>query len=73
MIMCGECVFCRRFLIDGKVESGYTGEGADWMLEDGDYGCDDNPISCDEGVGPHMTLNELIEIYVDREMIEGSV
>ncbi len=48
------CMHCGQEVTDGREDSGYTGEGADWMTPDGDFGCDDSPISDpEEGVGPH--------------------
>jgi hypothetical protein len=47
------CRHCRRKLVDGRLESGFTGEGPDWMTEDGDFGCNGNPTSDEEGAGDH--------------------
>jgi hypothetical protein len=47
------CRFCQQKLVDGRLVSGFTGQGPDWMTEDGDFGCDRNPISGEEGTGGH--------------------
>ena len=52
------CHWCDQYLVDGKEESGYTGPGPDWCA-DGDYGCDQSPETTEEGVGPHMTLEDV--------------
>lgn len=51
----GTCLFCNRYVEDGREESGYTGNGTDWM-DDGDFGCSDNPINSEDGTGGHWTL-----------------
>ena len=48
------CRFCRRKIVDGRVESG--AEDVDWMTEDGDYGCGEHPDSNDEGVASHEPI-----------------
>jgi len=55
------CFFCRQDITDGAKESGWTGLGPDWMV-DGDFGCDKNPITGEEGCGGHMTREEAMEI-----------
>lgn len=52
------CLWCGEDLVDGAKESGWTGEGPDYMTNDGDYGCGPSPDTlADEGVGSH-TPNE---------------
>lgn len=52
------CLWCGQHLVDGAKESGYTGEGPDYMTKDGDYGCGDSPdTDPEQGVGSH-TPNE---------------
>lgn len=51
------CLWCRQRLVDGKKESGFTGEGPDYMTSDGDFGCDPSPDTTKDGVGAH-TPNE---------------
>lgn len=63
------CVFCRRALYDGKIESGFSGEGEDPVTSDGDFGCNSNPINDDEGTGPHLTTSQLKKIYVAWERL----
>jgi hypothetical protein len=52
------CLWCAERIRDGRDESGYTGDGADWMTDDGDFGCGDSPDSGEDGTGGH-TSNEL--------------
>lgn len=59
----GICVFCRKHLVDGREESGFTGVGPDWMTPDGDFGCDRAPETGEEGVGSHRILEEVREVY----------
>lgn len=47
------CLWCRQGLVDGKEESGFTGEGPDYMLPDGDFGCGDSPDTGEDGTGSH--------------------
>lgn len=56
------CHWCHEAIVDGKEVSGYTGEGPDWMLPDGDFGCDAHPITGEEGCGPHETTEEVLAI-----------
>ena len=44
------CLYCREAITLDIVEGGGV---PDWKLEDGDYGCDDSPETCDKGVGSH--------------------
>ena len=60
------CLFCKEWVTDGREVSGYTGLGPDWML-DGDFGCDYNPITCEEGCGPHWTLYDATGLYIAAE------
>ena len=46
------CLWCERRLTDGRVESGFTGVGPDWM-DDGDFGCDESPDTGPDGAGSH--------------------
>ena len=52
------CYWCHQVITDGKEESGYFYAGPDWMV-DGDFGCDENPISEGYGVGDHNTKGEV--------------
>jgi len=54
------CAFCDHVIEDGHKESGFTGIGPDWMV-DGDFGCDKNPLSGDDGVAQHATQAEVNE------------
>ena len=47
------CIWCKSDLVDGREESGFTGEGPDYMTPDGDFGCDPSPDSTADGVGSH--------------------
>jgi len=51
----GPCIFCGEWVEDRSVESGAP-EWAQpaWATEDGDYGCDDNPITGPNGCGGHI-------------------
>lgn len=61
------CYWCEEDLYDGSEESGYTGDGPDWasgLMVDGrflggDFGCDQHPVSGEDGVGPHETEEEV--------------
>lgn len=53
-----ECLWCGEWVTDGSEESGYTGEGPDWMIE-GDFGCIDSPLNCEEGTGGHQTREDV--------------
>ena len=48
-----KCLWCGQSLVDGREESGFTGEGPDYMTKDGDYGCDDSPDTGEDGTGSH--------------------
>lgn len=52
------CAFCGANLYDAREESGFTGVGPDWCAE-GDYGCEYNPCSNEEGCGGHRTPGEV--------------
>ena len=53
------CFWCKLDITDGREESGSTHPTIpDWM-NDGDFGCDENPISGEDGVGSHNTLEEI--------------
>ena len=60
------CLFCGRWVTDGRKESGYTGLGPDWC-DDGDFGCGGNPITCEEGTGGHWTLHDATGLYLAAE------
>lgn len=53
-----ECLWCGEWVTDGSEESGYTGDGPDWM-DDGDFGCSDSPLNTDEGTGGHQTREDV--------------
>ena len=57
------CFWCDLSIIDGKVGSGYTGPGPDWCTEEGDYGCDNSPETCAEGVGSHATEEHVRQVF----------
>ena len=61
------CYWCKQEITDGKEESGYTGVGPDWMV-DGDFGCDANPCTNEDGCGGHRTKAEALEIYRRAEL-----
>lgn len=44
------CVYCHEPIYLDIVEGS---GGPDWKLDDGDYGCNDSPETCEEGVGSH--------------------
>ena len=46
-----KCLFCGLAVVDGREESGFTGEGPDWMV-DGDFGCDESPETLPPGDTP---------------------
>jgi hypothetical protein len=53
------CYWCKEDIVDGAEESGYA-KGRDWMLPDGDFGCDAHPTTdLEEGCGPHETKEEV--------------
>ena len=63
------CLFCQQWVVDGREGSGYTGLGTDWMTpDDGDYGCDGNPITDSEGCGGHWTLYDATGLYLAAEL-----
>lgn len=62
-----KCLFCGEYVTDGSKESGWTGLTPDWMA-DGDFGCDCNPISGEDGVGGHLTLYDVEGFTVAREL-----
>ena len=45
------CVYCRQAIFDRHAISGAKVEN--WATGDNDFGCDENPISGEEGVGSH--------------------
>ena len=47
----GPCVWCGEYVTDQRAESGANFH--DWGV-DGDFGCDRNPITGDDGCGGHM-------------------
>ena len=47
------CLWCGEDLVDGKEESCFTGEGPDYMTDDGDYGCNESPDTGEDGTGSH--------------------
>lgn len=47
------CIWCKRRLTDGRLESGWTGTGPDWM-DDGDFGCGESPNTGEDGTGRHI-------------------
>lgn len=55
------CFWCHQIIKDGGKESGAPEGEIDWMV-DGDYGCNQHPITSEEGVGPHETAAEVIAI-----------
>lgn len=58
------CRFCKRGVLDGSEESGYTGDDPDWMTEDGDFGCDYSPETSEDGVGSHAVTDAEVESKV---------
>lgn len=52
------CRFCGLAVVDGREESGFTGEGPDWMTPDGDFGCSDNPGTDEDGTCGHAVTAE---------------
>lgn len=45
------CVYCGELIyVDMLIGGGV----ADWSTEDGDFGCDASPETCDEGTGSHL-------------------
>lgn len=58
------CIWCKRRLTDGRLESGWIGEGPDWM-DDGDFGCDCSPTTSEDGVGRHIGRSSL------RDLLNG--
>lgn len=51
------CHWCLQALRDGRVESG--GTTVDWCTMDGDFGCDESPLTTYDGVGSHQTLDDV--------------
>lgn len=53
----GYCIFCGQFVTSCREEAGApdSTEETDpcWATEDGDFGCDLNPISDENGCGDH--------------------
>lgn len=62
------CLFCGQWVVDGRDESGYTGLNPDWMTDNGDFGCDGNPITTREGCGGHWTRYDVVSLYVAHEL-----
>ena len=58
------CIWCKRRLTDGREESGWIGDGPDWM-DNGDFGCGDSPITNEDGTGRHIGRSSL------RDLLSG--
>lgn len=58
-----QCFWCKQELVDGSDVSGYEG-GVDYMTKGEDFGCDAHPVSNDDDVGPHETLEDIRKIVV---------
>lgn len=82
------CDYCGLMVTDGREESGWTGEGPDWMA-DGDFGCDASPEALPapfnsgahavDGVGPGVpwtadTLRDFIrgEALMETDLTHAS-
>lgn len=55
------CRFCGEEVVDGREESGFTGEGPDWMTPRGDFGCAESPEASDGSCGSHAVTDA--EVY----------
>ena len=49
----GTCIYCHCWIYLDIREGGGV---PDWKLEDGDYGCDNSPDTCEEGTGSHKPM-----------------
>lgn len=67
----GLCLFCSQPIFDAKEASGYTGPGPDPATDDGDFGCDDNPFSSEEGCAEHVTAETAIAHYVRYQQLKA--
>ncbi len=61
------CLFCRETIYDKRQESG--AKNVDWATEDGDFGCNTNPITGEDGTGPHAAITD--QWLKDAQLREG--
>ena len=67
------CYWCGEDIEDGADGSGFTGIGPDWMTHEGDYGCNENPITGEDGAGSHYTEEEVREVWRIAELEPGTL
>lgn len=66
------CYWCQQGITDQREASG--GVTVDWATEDGDFGCDQHPITGpEEGTGPHETIEEVRAIVVAYHHQPGGI
>lgn len=63
-----ECYWCKQDIVDAREEAG--SKECAWATVEGDFGCDRHPISDGEGVGPHETKAEVMQIICDYHLME---
>lgn len=51
----GECCWCRAYVTDGRKAAGSESRA---LMIDGDFGCNESPDTCDEGVGGHALASD---------------
>lgn len=57
------CIWCEQWITDDPAPAPC------WITEDGDTGCDNSPVTSDDGVGGHMSLADVREAVRRDELV----
>lgn len=56
----GDCIWCGQYVEEGREDAGATNPfDPCWQTEDGDFGCNNSPETCEEGCGNHARPYDL--------------
>lgn len=62
----GPCIWCGQWVEDGREISGATDPNDPAWHDDGDFGCEGNPLTGDDGVGGHARISDVRRWYLER-------
>ena len=68
----GTCVWCGEYVTDGAHISGAPVGVTDWMI-DGDFGCEDSPLTGDDGTGSHRVLADIRQMAIEHNAVLEAV